>query len=123
MKRPVSEVYCTSPYYAVPQLQALPQAAVPPVQAAIPPPQPAPVPYTLHQSSLAPAYTPVFTHSLTPVTVSPALAPVSVSPVLTHFNPMMHFIDQVGPATPIARSLAGSLTLTLSRLLLLLLNF
>ncbi|KAK4322940.1 hypothetical protein Pmani_006338 [Petrolisthes manimaculis] len=94
MKRPVSEVYCTSPYYAVPQLQALPTVQ-PPVQAAVPPPQPAPVPYTLHQSSLAPAYTPIFSHSLTPVTVSPALAPVSVSPVLTHFNPMMHFIDQV----------------------------
>ncbi|XP_045134707.1 polypyrimidine tract-binding protein 1-like isoform X5 [Portunus trituberculatus] len=88
MKRPVSEVYCTSPYIAVPQLQGL--------QAAVPPPQAAPVPYPLHQSSLAPAYSPAFTHALTPVSVSPALTPVSVSPVLPHYNPMMHFIDQRG---------------------------
>lgn len=92
MKRPVSEVYCTSPYIAVPQLQGL--------QAAVPPPQAAPVPYPLHQSSLAPAYSPAFTHALTPVSVSPALTPVSVSPVLAHYNPMMHFIDQVGCPCP-----------------------
>ncbi|MPC83594.1 hypothetical protein E2C01_078306 [Portunus trituberculatus] len=92
MKRPVSEVYCTSPYIAVPQLQGL--------QAAVPPPQAAPVPYPLHQSSLAPAYSPAFTHALTPVSVSPALTPVSVSPVLPHYNPMMHFIDQVGFPCP-----------------------
>ncbi|XP_069186113.1 polypyrimidine tract-binding protein 2 isoform X7 [Procambarus clarkii] len=92
MKRPVSEVYCASPYLAVQQLQA----AVPPPQGAVPPPQATHVPYTLHQS-LAPAFTPAFTHSLTPVTVSPALAPLSVSPALTHFTPMMHFIhDQRG---------------------------
>ncbi|XP_071543671.1 polypyrimidine tract-binding protein 1 isoform X6 [Panulirus ornatus] len=84
MKRPVSEVYCPSPYLAVPHLQA-----VPAVQAVVPPPQATPVPFT-------PAFSPAFTHSLTPVSVTPALTPVSVPPAVTHFTPMMHFIDQRG---------------------------
>ncbi|XP_042865186.1 polypyrimidine tract-binding protein 1-like isoform X6 [Penaeus japonicus] len=90
MKRPVSEVYCTSPYLAVPQLQA--------VQAAVPHPQAAAVPYTLHQS-LQPAFTTAFTH---------ALAPVSVSPALTHFSPMMHFMDQRGSDELLAQTGAVS---------------
>ncbi|XP_069948816.1 polypyrimidine tract-binding protein 1 isoform X2 [Cherax quadricarinatus] len=104
MKRPVSEVYCASPYLAVQQLQA----AVPP-HAAFNPPQAAPVPYALHQSSLGPAFTPAFTHTLTPVTVSPALTPVSMSPGLTHFTPMMHFIhDQRGSDELLSQSGAVS---------------
>ncbi|XP_069987116.1 polypyrimidine tract-binding protein 2 isoform X9 [Penaeus vannamei] len=90
MKRPVSEVYCASPYLAVPQLQA--------VQAAVPHPQAAAVPYTLHQS-LQPAFTTAFTH---------ALAPVSVSPALTHFSPMMHFMDQRGSDELLAQTGAVS---------------
>lgn len=88
MKRPVSEVYCPSPYLAVPHLQAV-QA----VQAVVPPPQATPVPFT-------PAFSPAFTHSLTPVSVTPALTPLSVTPAVTHFTPMMHFIDQVGRPCP-----------------------
>ncbi|XP_047496773.1 polypyrimidine tract-binding protein 1-like isoform X11 [Penaeus chinensis] len=90
MKRPVSEVYCASPYLALPQLQA--------VQAAVPHPQAAAVPYTLHQS-LQPAFTTAFTH---------ALAPVSVSPALTHFSPMMHFMDQRGSDELLAQTGAVS---------------
>ncbi|XP_068236252.1 polypyrimidine tract-binding protein 2 isoform X6 [Palaemon carinicauda] len=109
MKRPVSEIYCASPYLALPQLPVVaPHAAAAAAAAAVT--AAAAVPFTPHQypqnhhhHHLAPAaaYPPAFT----PPSVSQALTQV---PVSHHFTPIMHFIDQRGSDDLLAQSGAVS---------------
>ncbi|XP_066940845.1 polypyrimidine tract-binding protein 2 isoform X12 [Macrobrachium rosenbergii] len=102
MKRPVSEIYCATPYIAVPQLPVVPPSAAAAAHAHAAAAATAVVPFTPphhHHHHLAPAaaYPPAFTpplHTTTAVGAASVSQALTTVPVTHHFTPIMHFIDQ-----------------------------
>ncbi|XP_066940880.1 polypyrimidine tract-binding protein 2 isoform X44 [Macrobrachium rosenbergii] len=116
MKRPVSEIYCATPYIAVPQLPVVPPSAAAAAHAHAAAAATAVVPFTPphhHHHHLAPAaaYPPAFTpplHTTTAVGAASVSQALTTVPVTHHFTPIMHFIDQRGSDELLAQSGAVS---------------